>query len=345
MNKEKGHIDEKLLLRFLLGEASKAETQQVLEWLQLSDENQKLLDSYEAVWAESGKLTPNPVAVDIPSAWNIMSERVDKYEDEKNKKSVSFKSRIVWLSSAIAAAAVILFAVYQLMVKPGIVPATMQFASIEEVMRDTLPDGTQVTLNAKSTITYPEKFAENERRIKLEGEAFFDVEPNKEKPFIIEAGNAFVQVLGTSFNVKAYENSHIEVIVTEGLVKLYTVDAATMDTSSVILKAGQKGLVSVLERTPVYVSENIPDELYWMDYTLIFNDTDLEKVFILLEEHYKVNIKVSDERIYKCRLSTTFTNNSITDILDVIVATFEFEYTLENNTYTITGDGCAEKNM
>ncbi|MFC2096677.1 FecR family protein, partial [Bacteroidota bacterium] len=200
-------------------------------------------------------------------------------------------------------------------------------------------------LNTNSKITYPEQFAKNERRVKLEGEAFFNVEHIKEQPFTIEAGNAFVQVLGTSFNVKAYENSELEVIVTEGLVKLYTVDYESMDTSEILLKAGQKGKISWKEKSPIYVAENIPEELFWMDYTLIFNDTDLKKVFSLIENYYNIEIKVSDKRIYDCRLSTTFSNNSIKDIIEVIVATFEFEYTKENNTYTIKGDGCSEKNI
>ena len=104
MNKDFVHIDEKLLLRFLLGEANKDEIQQVTEWIQLSEQNQKLLDSFEAIWAEAGKLTPNPVAVDSRSAWERMSERIDKFEKEKTTtKIISLKSSLVWLSSRAAA--------------------------------------------------------------------------------------------------------------------------------------------------------------------------------------------------------------------------------------------------
>lgn len=342
MKTNSGHIDESLLLRFLLGEANRDEVQQVNEWLQLSEENQKLLDSYEALWAETGKLTPKPVAVDIPSAWKRMSERIDQYENEKSK-TVSFRSRFIWLSSSAAAVIIILFGIYQLINKPE--TKNLLIASNQEVVHESLPDGTQIVLNNNSKITYPEKFASNERRVKLEGEAYFDVEPNKEKPFIIEAGDAFIQVLGTSFNVKAYENAEIEVVVTEGLVKLFTVDTETMDTSSILLKAGEKGMLSRKEKTPIFVSENIPDELFWMNYTLIFKDTDLKKVFSLLEDHYSITINVDHKEIYNCRLTTTFANNSIGEIIEVIVATFDFEYIKENNTYTIKGDGCKDKNI
>jgi ferric-dicitrate binding protein FerR (iron transport regulator) len=342
MNKDSEHIDNKLLLRFLLGEASQDEMTQVQEWLQLSEKNKKVLDDYEAIWSESGKLTPNPVAVDIPSAWINVSDRIDKFESKKTIKTIPLKSKFIKISYSAAAILIIFIAIYQLILKPT---PTLQVASNIEIIKDTLPDGSLIALNSNSTISYPKKFNKNERRIKLEGEAFFDIERNEEKPFIIEAGNAFVQVLGTKFNIKVYENSEIEVIVTEGLVKLYIIDSETLDSSSIFLKAGQKGRISTKENRPVYVSENIPDELAWMDYTLIFKDTDLKQTFRLLEDHYNVKINVSDERIFDCRLTTTFSNNSIDDIIEVIVATFEFEYTKENNTYTIKGDGCEGKDI
>ena len=348
MNKESGHIDEKLLLRYLLGETEQDEMQQVEEWLQLSEKNQKLLDNYEAVWAEAEKLTPNPVAVDTSLAWAKMSDRVDKYEIEKTtdkSKTISLNSRLAWISSSAAAIIIIIFGIYQLLKKPDIAVQNILLASVENVLHDTLPDGSQIALNTNSKITYPETFSENERRVKLEGEAFFNVEHNKEKPFIIEAGDAFIKVLGTSFNVKAYENSELEVIVTDGLVRLFIVDSETMDTSAILLKAGQKGKISTKEKKPVYIAEQIPDALFWMNYTLIFNDTDLKKVFNLLENYYNVKIEVNNKQIYDCRLSTTFSNNSIDDIIKVITATFEFEYTKENNTFTINGDGCTEKNL
>lgn len=332
-------MDEKLLLRFLLGEATRDEMDQVQEWLELSDENQKLLDSYETVWVEAGKLTPNPVAVDTSSVWQKMSDRVDKYEEEQKKKTISLRSRVTWISSSIAASIIILFGIYQLLVKQ---PQPLVIASTQEVLHDTLPDGSNIVLNANSNISYPEKFAKNERRVQLEGEAFFHVEHNPEQPFIIETETAFVKVLGTSFNVKAYENSELEVIVTDGLVQLFTVNSETMDTTSILLKAGEKGKISGKERKAIHVAENVPDELFWMDHTLIFTDTDLKKVFSLLENYYNIEIEVSDTEIYKCRLSTTFSNNSIEDIMEVIAATFEFEYTKENITYTIKGDGCDE---
>ncbi len=345
MNKNSEHIDEKLLLRFLLGETSKEETLQVKEWLHLSEKNQKLLDNYEAIWAEAGRLTPNPVPVDTPSAWDKMSQRIDQFEEKSTIKTIPLKSKLIWISSGIAATIIIVFGIFQLLKQPEISQNNIKLSSAQEFIRYALPDGSQVALNSNSEITYPNQFTNNERRIKLEGEAFFNVKSRAGQPFIIETKNAFVQVLGTSFNVKAYADSDLEVIVTEGIVKLYIINSKSLDTSAIILEAGQKGRIPLEERKPVYVAEQIPDELYWLDYTLIFNDTDLKKVFELLENYHNVEIQVNDTSIYYCRLSTIFTNNSIDEILEVIAATFEFEYTKDNNIITIKGNGCSGKNI
>jgi len=346
MNKNSEHNVEKLLLSYLLGEAGKDEIKQVEDWLKLSGKNKKRLGDYEAVWTEAGKLTPNPVAVDSQSAWKKMSDRIDNFEKEKSKANIiPLRSGLIWFSTSVAAAILLIIGFYQIFLKSDLSIQNLQIASVKEIIIDTLPDGTNITLDTNSIVTYPERFAENERRMKLEGEAFFTVEPNKEKPFIIEAGNAFIEVLGTSFNVKAYKNSDLFVIVTEGKVKLFTVDPLSLDTLSMVLKAGESGKVSSEEKKPVFVAEQSPDAIFWMNNTLIFDDTDLKMVFKLLEKYYHVNIKVSDKRIYECRLSTTFSNNTIDEIIDVIVATFEFEFTKKKNIFTIKGDGCAENKI
>jgi len=345
MRNKSEHIDEKILFRFLLGEANPEETKHVEDWLQLSKENKNVLNDYETIWLETGKLTPKPVAVDPFSAWQKMSDRIDKFEKEKslNKtKVISLRSRLVWITASAAAVLIIFFAIQQLFFNPETIK-DIQFASAEKILYDTLPDGSQIALNLNSKITYPEKFTNNERRVKLEGEAFFDVKHNKEKPFVIEAGNAFVKVLGTSFDIKLINNQP-EVIVTQGLVKLFTVDANTNDTLSLLLKAGEKGVISKKDNKPVLEEQKIPDAIFWMKKTLIFHDTDLKKVFTLLENFYNIEIKVSDKEIYNLRLSTTFSNNSIQEVLKVIAITFELKYTKEKNTFTIKKDDSKKNN-
>ena len=108
-------------------------------------------------------------------------------------------------------------------------------ASNESVISDTLSDGSVVALNKNSTLSYPKSFDTKLRQVTLKGEAFFEVKRNFEQAFIISAGESFVKVLGTSFNVKAYADSaNVEVTVVSGLVQLYTLNDNS-DTISVLL--------------------------------------------------------------------------------------------------------------
>ena len=82
------------------------------------------------------------------------------------------------------------------------------------------------------------------------------------------------------------------------------------------------------------------DALAWMRHTFIFENTELEKVFRMLEKHYQVQIKVVNPEIKNCRLSTTFTNQNLNEILEVIATTFDLTYTKKEKTYEVNGNGC-----
>ena len=111
-----------------------------------------------------------------------------------------------------------------------------------------LPESSKVWLNAASTIKYPVVFSSNERRVEITGEAYFEVTKNKEKPFIVDVnGKANVQVLGTHFNVNAYEDEEIiKTTLLEGSVK---VNSAIRNPQSAILKPGQQAILSQSSQT------------------------------------------------------------------------------------------------
>ncbi len=124
-----------------------------------------------------------------------------------------------------------------------------------------LEDGTQVSLNAASSITYPEKFDRNERRVSLKGEAYFKVAHDKNRPFLIEANNATIEVLGTSFNVNAYDNSVLTTLV-EGSVKIRAGDKNN------IIKPGEQALCQdeYIQISPANEQRNLAwqrDEFYF----------------------------------------------------------------------------------
>ncbi|MDA3890995.1 MAG: FecR domain-containing protein [Salinivirgaceae bacterium] len=346
MTQYSSHIDETQLMLFLLGEASAEQTQQITKWLLESEENQKELDLLEAIWAESSKLTPNPVAVDVKGAWGSMSLRVDNFEEQQiNKigKVRTLNQKIARISFRAAAILVVAIGIFKFIIDPVLPVEQMAFSASSEVFKGTLPDGSKVALNLNTKLSYPKRFKQGTRKVKLEGEAFFDVAHNHKKPFIISAGDANIRVWGTSFNVKANKGDDVEVSVSTGKVQLFKVDSVSGDTASIFLTAGQKGILPSRTSKPEKLDEQVePDEMFWMDSTLVFQQIELNKVISTLEKYYNVNITIENRMALTCSYTATFSNADIEDILEMMATTFNFQLLSENNSFVLKGNGCLD---
>lgn len=199
-------------------------------------------------------------------------------------------------------------------------------ASNGAVRTYTLPDGSKVSLNSDTHLQYPEQFGEQTREVTIEGEAFFEVTPNPQKPFIIHAGKAQIKVLGTSFNVRAYSDARLmEVIVKTGKVQVLTQKTETEPNDELILTPGEKGiLVSQSNSLHKSINEN-PNYIAWKTHELVFKATSLDKVITDLENVYKVSIRLQDPELGRQLLTAHFNDYSLEFILEVIETTFGME--------------------
>ena len=207
----------------------------------------------------------------------------------------------------------------------------------ENILTDTISDGTIIHLNKNSELIYPSDFKDNKRKVILKGEAFFDVKPDKEKPFIIETEIGYIEVLGTSFNVKANpEDEQIIVYVKSGKVKLYSINEIG-DSSYIFLTAGEKGFISkktgIAQKDTLIKSKEQINEIFWLNKKLIFDDTKLINVVKVLEKKYQVRIEIADNKLFDEIINTSFEDESIDQILEIISLTFGITYTKENNIY------------
>lgn len=202
-----------------------------------------------------------------------------------------------------------------------------------------LPDGSVVALNSNSQLQFPKKFKNDVREVTITGEAFFDVKPNPEKPFVINAGNAQVKVLGTSFNVRAYpETETVEVVVKTGKVQVIRKKTETQTTMrDVILVPGEKGTLynesNTLEKT---INSN-PNFIAWKTHDLVFNEVPLSKVIQCLEEAYHIDILIIEPELNNLLYTGHFDKKPINFILDVIRLTFNLELLEENEQFAFTG--------
>jgi ferric-dicitrate binding protein FerR (iron transport regulator) len=171
----------------------------------------------------------------------------------------------------------------------------------------------------------------------LKGEAYFDVAPDTSKPFVIEAREATITVLGTAFNVKALEEDMaVEVLVEEGIVRLANPD----NTEHVDLHVGEKGLY-IRENQEVKKETDLdPESLYWLNKTLLFRDTKLSAVFETLERLYEVNIRAENDTILNCTLTAKFRNEDVDHIISHIATIYELQVDREDDNFLISGNGC-----
>ena len=200
-----------------------------------------------------------------------------------------------------------------------------------------LPDGSWVTLNGNSKLLYPKKFKNNIREITLVGEAFFDVQPNPENPFIINAGNTQVKVLGTSFNISAYpENEKVEVVVKTGKVQLIELNHQNTALNHVFLAPGEKGTFFYENKKLEKVLNNNPNYLAWKTHDLIFNETPLKEVVACLEKAYHVSIMLENDSLKSQLYTAHFDKKPIDFVLNVIQMSFNLEMSMDNEQITLS---------
>lgn len=195
----------------------------------------------------------------------------------------------------------------------------------------TLPDGSKAFLNQQSSIQYAAGFSGGERAVHLEGEAFFEVTHSSDKPFVVYAGPTKTTVLGTSFDVKAYEHNKVEVAVVSGKVAF---SSGKGQEQRLVLTKGNKGVLrerEALQQLPIVD----PNFMAWKENRLSFHDTPMSEVVSNLETYFGVRITLADNSIADYGYNGTFDNPQLEDILKVISGTMGLEYTKEQDQYIL----------
>jgi transmembrane sensor len=196
-----------------------------------------------------------------------------------------------------------------------------------------LSDGSKIWLNADSKIKYPEVFAGNTREVYLNGEAFFDVAKNPSKPFIIHLANGTVRVLGTSFNVRAYDNEKVvETSVATGKVAFipkYQSRGQKLDT--LFITPNNKVRYSLEQDQANLLPTAAAEDKAWTEGRLIFKAMTLEEIAVELERYFGKKVTFVDEGSKNYRLTGSFQNNSLDEIMYYLSKTKDFKYKITNS--------------
>lgn len=297
----------------MLGEATDAEQQQVLEWIAKTDENYRYYNQLLNVW-ERSKIIEAKSTISENEAWKRFQQKV---QGPATPAPVIPLNRHFKLKRwGVAAVAVFLVAGAWLLYTMLNDPYTTITAG-NTVVTDTLSDGSVVTLNKNATVSFKKSFNNSIREVTLDGEAFFTVAGDKSRPFVITTGdNIGITVLGTSFNVKNAEAA-TEVIVESGMVEV------RYKQQAVRLNRNEK--VTITKSKVTFSKQENKSELYnhYRTHTFICNATPLSELVAKLNEVYQAGIVIGNSKIANLQLTTTFHDASLDSIINIICKTLD----------------------
>ena len=199
-----------------------------------------------------------------------------------------------------------------------------------------LADGSKIWLNAESMLTYPEKFGGNSREIFLEGEAFFDVATNAKRPFIIHLKKGTIKVLGTSFNIRAYENEPVQTAVVTGKVAFIPRYEGTRNAGDTILVTPDVKVTYTASSGTLTKGSTIgAEDKAWTEGRLIFRNATLEEIGASLERNFNKHVEFEANAPKQYRLTGSFHNNSLEDIMYYLSKSKAFHYRITDSTLVI----------
>jgi len=327
-----------LISKYLCGEALPEEIRILEQWVDADPANASLFRQYYRTW-EAVENARIGASVNLDNEWDLLKSRIPHPVPLRRDLRFASTSRIPFLLLFRAAAILILLLIPAFFLYRHFTsPAERQLAAGTEMVEQTLPDGTMVTLNAGAVLTYPSSFTGTFRNVSLKGEAWFEVTHDKTRPFIISAGNARIRVVGTSFFVNAGTgNEKKEVILSSGIVRVYYKDDPR---NTALLHPGDRAEMKAESGEIVKTVNEDPNFLAWKTKRMVFNNAPLDEVTALLSKVYRTDITLAEERLKDCRITATFDRQSLESVLHVLEATLDLQSRDSGAGIQLYGRGC-----
>jgi ferric-dicitrate binding protein FerR (iron transport regulator) len=339
-----------LLKRYLEGKSTAEEKRIVEQWY-------GMLDDDEVKEIRESELS----AVD-EKIWNSINTKINIREERDEQHETDKPVRSLWVKLAVAASVIgiLVTSVYLLNTQKTRQPDFLSSSvsnSVVNVNNTSVPlvvqleDGSTVTLQPQSKITYPKKFETTSREVAIEGEAFFDISKDRTRPFYVYSQDLITQVVGTSFTVKTgTKDQKSEVVVYSGKVMVSKNQTETnllqnilsvaekkivlTPNQKVTYEPGSKDLVVTLVDQPAPLTADSNEKTEF-----IFNETPLQEVLHQLEKGYGLAITVDDSKIYKCTFTGDITEQDLYTKLDFVCQSIGATYKVEGTEITILGGG------
>jgi len=307
-----------LIAKYLAGEATPEETSVIETWI--NSGNQDEFKKIKAVWIASDYSSRH---FDTDKALNKVNNCISLYDTKKKRKRL-----FVYLATA----AIVLFILIPTLIlthkNTGSKLELLSFSSTDSISQFELADGSQLTLNKNTKIEYSKNFEKN-RLVKLDGEAFFEVQhKTDENKFVVLTKDCRITVLGTKFNIKSLSDSElVEVSVTEGKVKV----ARENSDDFVVLTSGEKALYNTVSMEINNVQTNNSADVYWKTQKIVFDDAPISEVSSVISDVYDIEVISELSNIQNLRLNTSFENNSLDEVIKILQLTLDIRIEKHDN--------------
>lgn len=322
---------EELIIKYLTHDLTNEEEQRLEAWLLQDKANRSVFENIVADW----KLTSDDIQ---RSKTKIHGRLSGKYRTEKKtQRFISYFSKVAAVFVLVAIASLMIF-----YTRDGRKLSDGEVIMIEKL---TLPgqkltlklaDGSAVTLNSGSRIICPETFPGAERKVRLEGEAFFDVVKDPARPFVIVTDNLNVRVLGTSFNVRSFnDEDNVSVAVLSGKV-MVSGNSDSLASKRQILLPNEMLEYSVKEKN--FSEKKIFDSsvvFSWKDQNLVFKDENLDRILVTLSRWYGVEFNVQAQLDYTRKFTGNFKNPTLKEVMESISYNYQFDYEINDGNILI----------
>ena len=307
----------------VVGDSNEADKQLVLAEIEQDKEAQKVYNELKNIWALLSSTKEMPLA----EANEMYSRFKKQLPSASNNRRMRLGNLFKYAAIFILGVMITSLSVY-LTERKGWMGSDKEFiqtvvADKGQISKVILPDSSMVWINSGSKITYNSKFARNNRKIDLVGQAFFHAAHNEKIPFVVDVNGFLVKVLGTKFDVNAYSGEkNIRVVLESGRVELYQLSNHDFKYT---LSPGEMATFNLEDKK--LTIDKVKPELFssWKEGVLIFRDKPMTEVLDELQRRYNIDIEVKDHDIYK----SVFTARLSDEPLDKVLKSMEFSCSLK----------------
>lgn len=339
-------MNKALLIKYVKGEAAKSEVEEVLSWASEDLKNAEYLAKLQNIW----------VFTNMPQTEASEEELRDINRVIRGRSRRSYNKRVLsWAAAASVAIAMGIGGWYmgrssgidtqsltdtdkmvaEQVIHRNISPSKELYTNKGVKAKIILPDSSVVILNSDTRINYPDKFDDKLRVVNLSGEAYFDVAKDSLRPMVVHTKKGFsIKVLGTKFNLKAYENDDksqttlysgkIDLIRSAGN-KLVSTEVAPFQTVVVSDVSKSNPVTKIMKPSPL-------DDKAWTEGKIIFDETPVSEVVKILERWHGYDFLVKDPSILDYKITATFNSESLVQVMDLIQMTSLVRFEIKNKT-------------